>query len=319
MSLDVSVPCTVLPVLDSHNYHSWAIELQTFFEARKLWDIVSGHRTAEIRQAVTADDGSTQTEITTDPEFRYSDASIRSILLSSVDPTQRSHIIRITTAKGMWDTLRQIHDAPSRNRTMALVSQLVNYEPRSSSINKMASALEDLKTRIAAISPKSVLPDEYMILKLMKIAGPAYDTVREILMGQAELTWTDEVARLREKEIALSASDPQPELGLAAKRIRKRPFRGPCYNCGLTGHNARHCQRRKANPNEEQHRYERQPPADQHHDRSPNGHSDRFSQKRLGHTERRDQQKRRQKHRAPHAHAPHQAAAVSHEADYDSE
>jgi hypothetical protein len=55
---------------------------------------------------------------------------------------------------------------------MALVSQLVHYEPRSSSINEMASAMEDLKTRIAAVSPKSVL-----ILKLLKIAGPAFDTV----------------------------------------------------------------------------------------------------------------------------------------------
>jgi hypothetical protein len=83
----------------------------------------------------------------------------------------------------MWDTLQRIHDAPSRDHTMALLSQLVNYEPKSSSINKMASAMEDLKTHIAAIPPKSVLPDEYMIFKLMRIAGPAYDTVREILMG----------------------------------------------------------------------------------------------------------------------------------------
>jgi hypothetical protein len=96
----------------------------------------------------------------------------------------------------------------------------------------MASALKDLKTRIAAISPKSVLPDEYMILKLMKVAGPACDTVREILMGQAELTWTDAVARLREKVIALSASDAKPELGLAAQHYGRRPFNGECYNCG---------------------------------------------------------------------------------------
>jgi hypothetical protein len=126
MSVDVPVPRSVLPVLDSHNYHTWAIELQTFFEARKLWDIISGDRTSVITTAAAAQNNSSTTataaenssspRATTaenapsttvkriDPEFRYADASIRSILLSSVG-TQRSHIIRITTAKGMWDTV----------------------------------------------------------------------------------------------------------------------------------------------------------------------------------------------------------------------
>ncbi len=79
------------------------------------------------------------TENTINPNFCHSDASIRSILLSSVDPTQRSLINRITTAKGMWDTLRRIYDALSQNYTVALVSQLVNHEPRTLSVKEMAS------------------------------------------------------------------------------------------------------------------------------------------------------------------------------------
>jgi hypothetical protein len=337
MSLDVPVPRTVLPLLDSHNYHTWAIELQTFFEARKLWDIVTGDRTGMISTAATTQNRSPTASATAessssspgataqapqavsgntiDPEFRHSDASIRSILLSSVDPTQRSHIIRITTAKGMWDTLSRIHNAPSRNRTMALVNQLVNYEPRTSSINEMASALEDLKSRIAAISPKSVLPDEYMILKLVKIAGPAYDTVRELLMDKEELTWTDAVARLREKEIALSTTDMQLEHGLAAQRVGKRFFPGLCYNCGRSGHNARHCKQRRVDPNEKQHRHERQLPSDQRQEPLPYGRHERFSQKRLGHTERRHQHKRQQLTRAPPDLALQQAAAATHSDD----
>jgi hypothetical protein len=93
MSVDVPVPRTVLPILYSHNYHTWAIELQTLFEAKKLWDIVCSERTGSTTTNITGEDGRVTAITTVDPEFRYQDATIRSLLLSSVDATQRSHII----------------------------------------------------------------------------------------------------------------------------------------------------------------------------------------------------------------------------------
>jgi hypothetical protein len=201
MSVDVSIPRTVLPTLDGNNYHSWAIEVQTFFEAKDLWDIVTGD--IPVAVTITNDDGTVHTATTADAAIRRNNATIQSILLSSVDKSQRSHIINIGTATGMWAKLRQIHNAPSRNRTMALLGQLVNYECKTTSIIEMASALDKLRTKIISLSPRSALPEEWMILKLMKLAGPSYDTDKEIIMGQEGLTWSDAVARLREKEIAL--------------------------------------------------------------------------------------------------------------------
>jgi hypothetical protein len=66
---------------------------------------------------------------------------------------------------------------------MALLKQLVNYGSKSTSIVDTVLALDDLITKIIFLSPKSAIPKKWMILRLRKLVGSAYETVRKLLMG----------------------------------------------------------------------------------------------------------------------------------------
>jgi hypothetical protein len=80
-----------------------------------------------------------------------------------------------------------------------------------------------------------------MILKLIKLADPAYKAVWGILMGQEGHTWNDAVALLFEKEIALLLAAPQLEQGLTVPENNQARSWEQCYNYSDIGQKLDNC------------------------------------------------------------------------------
>ncbi len=75
-----------LPKLGSNNYQEWAVEVQNWLVAKRLWDIVEDPSDRPTEQKAVSD-------------WDVLNAYAKAIILKAVDREQLQHVISLSTAK----------------------------------------------------------------------------------------------------------------------------------------------------------------------------------------------------------------------------
>jgi hypothetical protein len=177
-----------------------------------------------------------------DLDFESDDNATQAILLTSVSPSQQAHILHLSSAKGMWDTLKAILDGPSDARIYALMREFNNITFRPESVDAAASRLNDLQTRLSALSPEDKPSERARIIMLMSYFANIYPVACKILQRTSNLKFSDAAASLKEEEVC-AKQDISTESAFAVRQRTSdsRKLAGTCYNCGKPGHRAIDC------------------------------------------------------------------------------
>src|SRR5687767_3671079 len=80
--------------LNGPNYRQWKMQITLALQASDLWDIVDGTKPCPAGG---------------DPAWTKLDVQARAILASTLDDAQSNHVDNCTTAKDMYDRLKDIH------------------------------------------------------------------------------------------------------------------------------------------------------------------------------------------------------------------
>ena len=217
------------PILNGTNYIHWKFRMEYNLRSRKLWTIVSGDRERP----------STSPE---DKEWEELDEEARQIIVMTVDDRQNAYLFEETTAKGMWDRLKEAYQEESVANTLRLKSAFNSYRKDPSQtmtmhVNKVREMVQELK------SVGVTVPKEDVILILLDSLPDEYRMVRSALKSQRDLSVEMVCARLKEEEhdLGLGAAKEEEKAFTASGRRNERGLR--CYNCGLLGHTKKFCRK----------------------------------------------------------------------------
>ncbi|KAI9821547.1 MAG: hypothetical protein M1826_000624 [Phylliscum demangeonii] len=185
-----------LPVLGNDNYKAWAGDMQLYLIGRRLWNIVSRDRprfAGSIGAASSVNEGSskTMTGSQAQTDWDTANAQVAEAIYSSVDRIQLTHILDIRIAAHQW------------------LENVGNM-----SINEAVARLNSLQLDIRNVDPLEAPSDTLKTNVLFAGLGSHYRTIITILSGDANLTFTAAVSRLRDEELKRSNRIKDPAGGL---------------------------------------------------------------------------------------------------------
>jgi hypothetical protein len=138
------------------------------------------------------------------------DEEARQVIVMSVDDNQNAYLFEETTAKGMWDRLKEAYQETSVANTLRLKSVFNSYKknPEQSMadhVNKVREMAQELKA-IGVTVPK-----EDIILILLDSLPEDYRMVKSSLKSQRDLSVELVCARLKEEEHDLGLDSRRTE------------------------------------------------------------------------------------------------------------
>ena len=125
-----------IPLLMESNYHVWKNAVTIHLEAIRAYNHITGHAILPSNAANLSKAGEQSTAVHTGEvqEARDSyyqvEAKAKGVILGSTSPAFQLYLTGMTTAKEMWDTLRERLDkASSINGRLALRCQFLTLSP----------------------------------------------------------------------------------------------------------------------------------------------------------------------------------------------
>ena len=227
------------PILNGENYLHWKLRMEYNLRSRKLWGVVSGEkqRPTEEEEARKWDE---------------LDEEARQVIVMTVNDNQNSYLFDETSAKGMWDRLKEAYQEVSVSNRLRLKSAFNTYrKDPAHTISQHVSKVKELVQQLKAVGV--TVAKEDVILILLDSLPEEYRIVKTSLKSQRDLTVEQVCARLREEEHDLGLEPKAEEEkalmldGKSGKGILK------CYKCGRPGHTKRFCRSQKrtsSNPSE---------------------------------------------------------------------
>ena len=103
------------PILIGTNYIHWKFRMEYNLRSRKLWNIVSGERPRPL--------GSPD-----DKEWDTLDEEARQVIVMTVNDEQNAYLFEETTARGMWERLKEAYQETSVANTLRLKSKFNSYK-----------------------------------------------------------------------------------------------------------------------------------------------------------------------------------------------
>lgn len=218
--------------LGSTNYKAWAATVQVVLLSRKIWTIVSGDRKRPEKDATEEDKAEALNWMT-------DDALARSIIMTSVDAQQMTHIVNLQTAKDQWDTLKRVHEARGTHRLAALLRQFYRWELGDRKIDVGVAELNGLQADISAIDSKESPTEFAKTITLLSGLPEQYKTLTQILEGVKDLGFEDAIGRLKQEEFSQQDTGTALHARFGRGRGKQEPT---CFYCKQKGHIKHACQ-----------------------------------------------------------------------------
>jgi hypothetical protein len=96
------VPTSHIPKLNGDNYQQWKLQMSLALQAAGVWGVVD----SSLRKPTLKSDGSNKKEV---DEWEEKDVGARSLIVQLLEPRQMSHVYSCSTAKILWDKIKQIN------------------------------------------------------------------------------------------------------------------------------------------------------------------------------------------------------------------
>lgn len=234
--------------LDDSNYERWKLQITTVLEAAEVLEVVNG--TSPQPPAGDA----------VLPAWRKKDAEARAIIVPTLDKNQTNHVFKCTTAKAMFDKLKQVNSDSSVLNKQYTWASFHNYKVRKEQtavsiyldLEEIARNLNDMGENVA---------DSQVIMKIVsslpdnKFLGfrKAWQSV-----AAADQTMVNLLARLRMEDLEnkQAQNESSAEVKGAAFFHEKTRYRtdynrqladhkkkSKCHNCGGKGHWKNECRK----------------------------------------------------------------------------
>ena len=225
------------PILIGTNYIHWKFRMEYNLRSRKLWNIVSGERPRPL--------GSPD-----DKEWDTLDEEARQVIVMTVNDEQNAYLFEETTARGMWERLKEAYQETSVANTLRLKSKFNSYKmdplhSMATHVNKVKELAQELKAVGVAVEKEDI------ILVLLDSLPEQYKMVKSSLKSQRDLSVELVCSRLKEEEHDLGLEGAKAEEKVFFSSGKRGGTAGiQCHNCGKFGHLKRFClaPRKKASP-----------------------------------------------------------------------
>ena len=173
-------------------------------------------------------------------EWDTLDEEARMEIVMAVNNEQNVYLFEETTAKGMWDKLKEAYQETSVANTLRLKSKFNSYrmDPQHT-ITEHVKKVKEMAQELKAVGV--IVPKEDIVLVLLDSLPEDYRMVKSSLKSQKDLSVELVCSRLKEEEHDLGL-DTAKEHGMALYSHGRRSLAGvQCYNCGKFGHVQRYC------------------------------------------------------------------------------
>ncbi|KAL7289966.1 hypothetical protein TKK_0015699 [Trichogramma kaykai] len=213
-----------IPVFDGEDYNMWKKRINLYLKMKKCDCVIERER------------ASTETEA----EWNNKEILAMNIIYSGITNKQLEYVHEADTAKGILQKFDEMYLKEStalqiicRNKLEKM--RLEKFNDSSVFFDEFEKTINDLKSAGASISEKeklnymlNTLPNQYSYI------GDLIDTLKENDQTAAYVKNKIQIAEMKNKN--------EEESCTGASAFAAKKFNGNCYNCGKSGHMARHCQ-----------------------------------------------------------------------------
>lgn len=172
---------TTITKLSNENYFTWKFRVELLLIKEGVWDVVSG------TIPVLSNDRSNQS---TFDAWKRNDDKARANIGLLVEDNQLSHIRSKTTAKEMWESLKEYHEKSTLSNKVILMRQIcgANME-ESGDMETHIGELTILFQRLVALG-ETQLSDSWTVAMILSSLPPSYSTLVTALETRPEADLT---------------------------------------------------------------------------------------------------------------------------------
>jgi hypothetical protein len=219
----------VEPLQGSANYRTWKFSMRMVWQARDLWEVVSGEEVKpEAEKAAQAWEKKARKALAT--------------IALALSTAEKENIIECTTLKAAWDILEKLYEGKGRNRKFMLLQELFRMSMEGEKMDAYLRAVREKMSELSTVGLK--LEDDIKLAIILNGLPEPYWYLVVSLEKQEQINFDELAARLSEEEKQVDPSTATGTMSMAARKPYKDP-EDECHFCGQKGHWKKDCRVRK--------------------------------------------------------------------------
>ncbi|XP_031387213.1 uncharacterized protein LOC116200504 [Punica granatum] len=249
------------PVFDGENYQAWAVKITAFMEGCDLWEAVE-----EDYKVAPLPNNPTMAQIKLHKEKKTRKAKAKSCLYAAVSPTIFTRVMRLESAKAIWDYLKEEYEGDEKIRGMKVLNLLREFErlqmEERETVKEFADKLVEIANKIRVL--ETDLSDSRLVQKLLVSVPERYEATIASLENTKELSdlkFVEVLSALQALEQRRMMRREEPVEGALQAKVKQgnpannqgsmssdagdgKVYTDPCKHCGKKSHPQFRCWRR---------------------------------------------------------------------------
>lgn len=222
-----------LDKLNDANYEVWKFKMELLLMKEDLLDIVIKTKPESVT-----------------PEWSAKDGKARAMIGLAVEDSQLVHIIRKQSAKEMWDTLKQIHEASSLSTTLHVLRQLCSLRlSEEGNLLVHLNEMTALQNRLEVMNEG--LTDRVFIALILSSLPPSYGSLINVIENKPEEDLTVDFVKsklrseFRRRQECEGSVVNDKALKIVSEKFKpnEKSKQGVCHYCQQPGHFRRDCKK----------------------------------------------------------------------------
>ncbi|PKI76353.1 hypothetical protein CRG98_003275 [Punica granatum] len=160
------------PVFGGENYHVWAVKMQAYMEGADLWEAVE-----EDYQVAALPDNPKVNQIRYHKERVTRKGKAKSCLYAAVSATLFTRIMRLQSAKAIWDYLKTKYEGDEKIRVMKVLNLMREFERlqmnESETVKQFADKLVEIANKLLVLGTD--LSEARLVQKLLVSIPERYE------------------------------------------------------------------------------------------------------------------------------------------------
>ncbi|XP_031378501.1 uncharacterized protein LOC116193898 [Punica granatum] len=173
------------PMFDGENYQAWAIKMTAFMEGCDLWEAVE-----EDYEVAPLPNNPTMAQIKLHKEKKTRKAKAKSCLYAVVSPTVFTRIMRLESAKAIWDYLKEEYEGDEKIRGMKVLNLLREFErlqmKERETVKDFADKLVEIANKIRVLGTD--MKDDRLVQKILVSVPERFEATIASLENTKELS-----------------------------------------------------------------------------------------------------------------------------------